>query len=201
MLKKLTFLVTAILWMALSLAPALAQDTVNIRMSVSRDGTVKEVLDLLCEKIDGSLLVRSTDVDLSRKVSIHMKDATVNEILGRVFEGSDVKWTISGKQIQVYRPQAKEQKTSTGTRTVSGTITDENGEPVIGAAVILDGTRTAATTDIDGHWTLTVPQTARSLRIACMGYEDQWLTLGREADYAMTLKEDISLLEESGVVG
>ena len=201
MLKKLTFLVAAFLWMALSPAPTWAQDTGNIRMSVSHDGTVKEVLDLLCEKIDGSLLVRSTDVDLSRKVSVHVKEATVNEILGRIFEGSDVKWTISGKQIQVYRPQAKEQKASTGTRTVSGIITDENGEPVIGAAVILDGTRTAATTDIDGRWTLTVPQTARSLRIACMGYEDQWLALGRESDYAMTLKEDISLLEESVVVG
>ena len=145
MSKTLKLLVTAAVWMVLSLVPAGAQDTGSLRMSISSDGTVKEVLDLVCDKIDGSLLVRSTDVDLSRKVSIHVKDATVNEILGRVFDGTGVKWTISGKQIQIYKPQAQEQKTQT--RTVSGIITDENGEPVIGAAVILEGTRTAATTD------------------------------------------------------
>ena len=199
MLKTLKFLGAAAVWMVLSLVPAGAQDTGGLRMSVSREGTVKEVLDLVCEKIDGSLLVRSTDVDLSRRVSIHMKDATVNEILGRIFDGTGVRWTISGKQVQIYKPQAQEQKTPT--RTVGGTIVDENGEPVIGAAVILDGTRTAATTDIDGHWSLTVPQSARSLRIACMGYEDQWLSLDSAKDYTMTLKEDISLLDESVVVG
>lgn len=199
MLKTLKFLVAAAVWMVLSLVPAGAQDTGGLRMSVSREGTVKEVLDLVCEKIDGSLLVRSTDVDLSRRVSIHMKDATVNEILGRIFDGTGVRWTISGKQIQIYKPQAQEQKTQT--RTIGGIIVDENGDPVIGAAVILDGTRTAATTDIDGHWSLTVPQSARSLRIACMGYEDQWLSLDSAKDYTMTLKEDISLLDESVVVG
>lgn len=201
MLKQLRILVAAVLWAALSPVPAVAQDTGNIRMSVSHDGTVKEALDLLCEKIDGSLLVRSSDVDLSRKVSVHMKDATVKEILGRIFEGTDVKWAISGNQIQIYRPQVREPQKQSGGRTVSGTITDENGVPVVGAAVILEGTRTAATTDINGRWSLTVPQSARSLRIVCMGYEDQRVSLDSARDYSLVLKEDISLLDESVVVG
>ena len=201
MLKPKKHLAAAFCWLVLSLAPVWAQDAGNLRISVSRDGTVREVLDDLCEAIDGSLLVRSTDVDLSRKVSIHMEGATVNEILGRIFEGSDVTWTISGKQIQVYRPQARETQQQSGNRTVGGTVTDENGDPVIGAAVILEGTRTAATTDFNGRWSLTVPQSARSLKITCLGYADQWLVLGRATDYKTILKEDISLLDESIVVG
>lgn len=201
-MQKLTkFCVAAISWLFLSLAVAGAQDAGSQRISVSCDGTVKEVLDKLCAEIDGSLLVRSTDVDLSRKVSINMKNATVKEILGRLFDDTDIKWTISGKQIQIYRPKAPKPGNPTGHRTVSGTITDENGEPVIGAAVMLEGTKIAATTDANGTWALSIPEETKSLKVACMGYEDMWLSVGNSASYTTVLKEDISLLEESVVVG
>ena len=202
MLKLFRFLTATVCWLALTMATALAQDAGNQKVSVSRDGTVQEVLDDLCEAIDGNLLVRSTDVDLTRKVSIHMKDATVNKILSRLFEGSDVKWTITGKQIQIYRPKTQEPKhQNDNTRKVGGVISDENGVPVIGAVVMLEGTQKAAVTDVDGRWALAVPQDTRSLKITCMGYEDQWLPLDRASEYATALKEDISLLEESVVVG
>ncbi len=191
--------VTAVCCLLCALAPARAQETGNLRIQVSCDGTVRDVLDLLCEKIDGSLLVRSTDVDLSRKVSVHMENATVNDVLRRVFEGSDVKWTLSGKQIQVYRPQTPDPKKLT--RTVRGSVHDENGEPVFGAAVFIENTRTATMTDMDGRWALSVPQGARTLKVSCLGYEDRWIQLGSEAEYTLVLKEDVSLLDESVVVG
>ncbi len=201
-MKKITTkILAAVFWLLLSLAPAWAQDAGSTEISVSCDGTVKEVLDILCEKIDGSLLVRSTDVDLPRKVSIHETEVTVNEVLSRLFEGTDIKWTINGKQIQVYRPQARDSKPKGGNRTVSGTVIDESGLPVIGAVVLLEGTGTANITDEDGRWSLTVPQSTRALKVSCLGYADAWLSLGNETIYAMTLKEDISLLEESVVVG
>ena len=203
-MHKLTkILGAAVCWLLLSLAPAWAQDTGNVRLSLSHEGTVKEVLDVLCTEIDGSLLVRSSDVDLTRKVSIKMNDATVNEVLSKLFGGSDVKWTISGKQIQIYRPQTKEpQQSNPIDRTVTGTVTDENGEPVIGAAVILaDNNRIATTTDDLGRWTLSVPQSAHTLNVISLGYEDGLITLGRASDYITLLKENISLLDESIVVG
>ena len=197
MLRKLFLTLVSVL----ALTNALAQNAENLKVSVSCDGTVQQALDVLCDKLDVSLLVRSTDVDLSRKVSVHVDGAEVGDVLARIFDGTDVKWTVSGNQIQIYRPQASEPAQQSKARTVSGVIVDESGEPVIGAAVILEGTQTAATTDLDGRWSLSVPQNTRSLRIACMGYEDQWLSLGRETEYTMTLREDISLLEESVVVG
>ena len=189
-------------WLLLALAPAWAQEAGDIKLSISKDGTVKEVLDVLCAKIDGSLLVRSSDVDLSRKVSIQMKDATVNQVLGKLFGGTDVKWTISGKQIQIYRPQTREPQPSQSTkRTLTGIVADSNGEPVIGAAVMLEGSNVATTTDALGQWTLTVPQDAKALNIVSLGYEDTILPLGRATDYYTVIKENISVLDESVVVG
>ena len=190
-------------WILLSLAPAWAQDAGNVKLSISQDGTVKEILDVLCAKIDGSLLVRSSDVDLTRKVNVQMKDATVNQVLGKLLGGTDVKWTISGKQIQIYRPQVRESQSDQHTkRTLTGIVADSNGEPVIGAAVMLGaGTDAATTTDDLGRWTLTVPSDARYLNIVSLGYEDAVLSLGRATEYYIVVKEDISLLDESIVVG
>lgn len=203
-MQKLTkILGAAVCWLLLSLAPAWAQDAGNVRLSVSLDGTVKEVLDLLCSEIDGSLLVRNSDVDLARKVSVNMENVTVNEVLSRLFGSSEVKWTITGRQIQIYRPQTQEQQQpKISERTVTGTITDLNGEPVIGAAVILaDNDKIASTTDETGHWTLKLPQSAKSLKVVSLGYEEAMIVLGSATEYHTVLKENISLLDESVVVG
>ena len=104
MLKLIRQLVAAVCCAALSLTVASAQDVGNMKVSISRDGTVQEVLDVLCEATDCSLLVRSTDVDLTRKVSVHMKDATVNDVLGRIFDGSDVKWMMKKSLIMRIKP-------------------------------------------------------------------------------------------------
>lgn len=59
-MQKLTKILGAVVCLLLlSLALAQAQDSGNVRLSVSHDGTVKEVLDVLCAEIDGSLLVRN----------------------------------------------------------------------------------------------------------------------------------------------
>jgi len=192
MRKLFLKLVTAISWLVLVAAPSWAQQAPQM--------TIKEVLDVLCTRMDGSLLVRSTDVDLSRKVSVQLENADINEVLGQLFAGTDVKWTVSGKQIQIYRP-APQPQAKTASRKVSGVIADEHGEPVIGAVVLLEGTQTAATTDFEGRWSLEVPASARMLKVVCMGYEDQQIAIGRASEYELTLKEDISLLDESVVVG
>ena len=203
-MQKLTKLVGAALcWLLMSLAPIWAQDAGSLRLSISCNGTVKEALDILCTEIDGTLLVRNSDVDLTRKVSVRMKDVTVNEVLDNLLGGADVKWTISGKQIQIYRPQVKESSQARVVdRVVSGTISDPNGYSVIGAAVVLsDNDRIATITDEEGRWTLKVPQTARSLKVICIGYEETLISLNSNVNYPVTLKEDISLLEESVVIG
>lgn len=60
-------------------------------------------------------------------------------------------------------------------RTVTGTVTDEHGEPVIGATVTVKGRKTATVTDVDGRFTIKVPQGA-TLVVSYIGYEDREVT-------------------------
>ena len=85
------------------------------------------------------------------------------------------------------------------TKSISGTVVDAEG-PVIGASVIEKGTQNGAVTDLDGHWTLNVPQGAVVV-ISSIGYKDVEVLVGTQAVYNVTLQEDRELLDEVVVVG
>ena len=68
------------------------------------------------------------------------------------------------------------------TKSISGTIVDSNGIPVIGANVLVKGTTNGTITDIDGNFTLTVPAGA-ILQISFIGYNSQEVTVGEQTSF------------------
>ncbi|MBQ7877280.1 MAG: TonB-dependent receptor [Bacteroidales bacterium] len=85
------------------------------------------------------------------------------------------------------------------TKKVSGTVVDEMG-PVAGVSVIEKGTQNGAVTDLDGKYSINVPQGA-TLVITSIGYKDVELLVGSQNVYNATLQEDRQLLDEVVVVG
>ena len=87
-------------------------------------------------------------------------------------------------------------------RTVSGTVLDEQQFPVIGAAVMVQGTSTGAVTDLDGAFSLQVPQGDVVLNVTCIGYETANVTVQSIQDVVkVVLKEDAMMIDETVVVG
>ena len=86
-------------------------------------------------------------------------------------------------------------------RTVSGTVTDKTGLPVIGAAVIDAQNRTSGTlTDLDGNFSLNV-SSGTSLEISFMGYKTVTVSVGDNDFLSVTLEDDTEFLDEVVVVG
>lgn len=83
---------------------------------------------------------------------------------------------------------------------VTGTVTDANGEPVIGASVIVEGTTTGTTTGVDGQYSLSVPQKA-TLVVSYLGYKDQKIVVGNQTMVNVTMAEDAAALDEVVVIG
>ena len=85
---------------------------------------------------------------------------------------------------------------------VSGTVVDDNGEPVIGASVILDGKAGVGTvTDFDGNFRMTVPNQNSVLAISYVGMVTQKVKVGSKKNFKIVLKEDAAQLSEVVVVG
>ena len=84
---------------------------------------------------------------------------------------------------------------------IKGLITDTEGEPLIGASILVQGTTSGTVTDFDGLYELTVQPSAKVLEISYTGYEDQEITIGNRTEINIVLGESISLLDEVVVVG
>lgn len=83
---------------------------------------------------------------------------------------------------------------------VKGHITDSNGEPVIGANIVVKGTTIGTITDFDGNFSLEVPDKNSVLRIGYIGYKDVETTAS-STPLNIVLKEDTELLDEVVVIG
>lgn len=80
-------------------------------------------------------------------------------------------------------------------RTVSGTVVDATGEPLIGASILVKGTTTGAVTDIDGSFSLSVPEDGDVLVVSYTGYETRELPVGDATIMEITLSEGVALDE------
>ncbi|WP_367390990.1 SusC/RagA family TonB-linked outer membrane protein [Lewinella sp. LCG006] len=80
-------------------------------------------------------------------------------------------------------------------RTVSGTITDDGGEPLIGASILVKGTSSGTVTDIDGSYSLEVPDGSTTLVVSYTGFETREVKLGASNVLDITMSEGVALDE------
>ena len=86
-------------------------------------------------------------------------------------------------------------------RTISGTVVDGAGVPVIGATVMVVGNNSIGTvTNADGAFTLNVPA-GSSITISCIGYGSQTVQVGQQSVFNFILQEDTEFLDETVVIG
>lgn len=81
------------------------------------------------------------------------------------------------------------------TKTVTGQVVDETGEPVIGASVVVEGTTNGTITDFDGRFALQVPS-GKKVVISFVGYVPQTIAPKQGKDFRVVLKEDSKMLDE-----
>ena len=85
--------------------------------------------------------------------------------------------------------------------TVKGIVTDETGEPLIGAGVMVEGTTIGTITGIDGDYSLSVPEDAVNLVFSFIGLADQTVPIAGQSEINVVLKADQTFLDEVVVVG
>ena len=85
-------------------------------------------------------------------------------------------------------------------QTVKGTVSDETGEPIIGATVKVQGSNDATVTDFDGNFSIKASSNA-TLVFSYVGYETQEVKVGGKSNITVTLKEDNTTLNDVVVIG
>lgn len=89
----------------------------------------------------------------------------------------------------------------TQTKTVKGTVIDENGEPLIGVSIVVKGTSTGTITDFDGNFSINLPAGKKELVISYIGYKEQTLVVTGNAPLQVKMVPDTKALDEVVVIG
>lgn len=158
--------------------------------------TVEKAMTELRQKSGYSFVFESADVNTAKVVSVNAKD--VKQAVEQILRGQSVSYEIKGKNIVVSKKQGKTVATAKANnpkKKVTGTITDENGEPIIGATIKEKGTQNAVISDVDGNFVLNTTEGAE-LEITYIGYADQTLKVTGKDKYSVSMSSGTKELNE-----
>ena len=175
-------------------------DAQQVSVTVS-NAKVKTVLNSISDQTGLSLAYSAQVVDLNRKVSLNFVNTEVSEVLNAMFGNTAIGYEIKDGKIYLFK--AAERTTALANqqkKIITGTVVDPNGEAVIGANVVVKGTTNGTITDMDGKFSLEVPEGAMLL-VSYIGYGDYETKVGNQSNLSITLKEDSKALDEVVVVG
>lgn len=196
--KKKAFLVA----LALSCNIGIYAQSLSLHLN---NVSVGKAMTELRQKSGYSFVFEGSDINTNRKVSVDASN--VRQAVEQILSGQDVSYTIQNKSIIVSKakgqssaPQASKQADSKK-RTVKGHITDENGEPVIGASVRVKGSNQGAVTDIDGNYVLADVPNGATLEVSYVGYATKEIASGSRSQLDTSISEDVNMLNEVVTVG
>lgn len=166
------------------------------------DVPLEQVLNSIKQQTGFALVFSEQLVDVDRKVSIKATSVDVQDVLRELFEGENIDFEIKNKRLYLIEKQIEKggKPTSSVPKKVIGIVVDTEGEPIIGASVMIKGTSIGTVTDLDGWFSLDAAPDA-VLTISFVGYTPQEINVSGKNDLQIILQEDQKLLEEVVVVG
>lgn len=166
--------------------------------------TVKDILDYI-EKHSKYIFIYSANVqkNLNNKVSISVSNKKIDAVLKELFSETGLNYKMSGRQITISVPDApKVQQTAQqkGIK-VTGNVSDEKGEPLIGVTIILKNDSTIhALTDMNGNYSIIVPERKSVLSFRYIGFVPKEEVVNNRKVVNVQMVEDVGQLDEVVVV-
>lgn len=166
----------------------------------AQNQTVGEVLKEIENQSEFGFFFSNKHIDLNRRVSVISHNSDIFKVLEKVFEGTNVKYSVLDKKIVLTTQAENVQAAQQATFKVNGKVVDENGEEVIGAAVLEKGTTNGTVTDMDGNFELKVSGKEVTLEVSYIGYSKAIVKAKAGTITKVVLKEDTEVLDEVVVV-
>ncbi len=187
--------------LAAVITAATAAPAQNIRSAIQTNNvTVEQVLNSIEKNSDYVFLFSDKGVKKNRIVSVKTRSTRIVDILDEIFRGTGTTYQIVDKQIILSAGKGRTPRhTATpaapkSKKTVRGQVTDEKGEPVIGATVRIKGTNEVTVTDIDGNF-LIAAEDGSKLEVSYLGYQSRTVSADKD-NVKVSMTQDEKTLSE-----
>ncbi|MDW7693625.1 TonB-dependent receptor [Flammeovirgaceae bacterium SG7u.111] len=182
----------------------------DIYVSVDLENrSLVETFNTIEEITDFSFAYSRRVIDKEKRITVSMDNETLGDLLRFLSKETNLKFKRVDENIHVNKKSifmtSVEEQTLLANdilqSTVSGTvISGEDGGPLPGVSILIKGTATGTTTDIDGKYTLNAPS-GSTLQFSYIGFISQDIEVGSQSQINITLEPDLAQLEEVVVVG
>ncbi len=209
---RITLLQTVLIGLTLTLVhahEAHTQGLLDRAVSVKFKNTeLRKVLSQIEEEVDVKFVYSSTVIQPDRRVSVRAEKRKLSEVLAQVLEPLDISYRVIGGQIMLTRLEAEASSFMPGVKVeavaeqiVSGTVTDEGGGALPGVSILVKGTQRGTTTNVEGSYSVVVPDNNAVLVFSYVGYQSQEVAVENRTRLDVSLKIDNKSLDEVVVVG
>ena len=183
------------------------------KLSVNlQEKTIQEVFEDIESQSEYIFFYENDKVDLTKKVSVQFSDRTIHEILDQLFEGTQNVYRVHDRQVMIGVDESKNVKENNGDpvktgagqakkKVITGKVLDESGLPLPGVSIVVKGTTIGVNSAIDGTYSLSIPDDAKTLMFSFVGMVSQQIEIGDQEQIHVILKEETFGLNEVIAIG
>ncbi|MBC6988721.1 TonB-dependent receptor [Hymenobacter sp. BT491] len=188
-------------------------DVLTRRISLKIDNQeLKTALRLIGQQAEVKFVYSSQLIDTRQKVTLQVREQRLDEVLNRLLTPLDLVFEVLQDQVVISRAETTgaaapallpkpQPSPPPADVTVSGRVTQANGEGLPGVTVLVKGTTNGTTTDTGGNFTLNLPDANATLVISAIGFVTQEVSLQGRTQLNVALQTDVKALEGVVVIG
>ena len=202
---KIAFFITVISVSNIIATPTYSQIAkVSLNME-SR--SLEQVMDEIERQSEFYFIFNQKQIDINRIVNIQEKNMLITDILPELFYGTNVNYTVLDRKILLTTDKLPlalsgvKQESYPQQSMVTGIVTDRDGTPLPGVNVVITGTTVGVITNMDGKYSIDVPQGSNSLTFSFIGMESREVSIGKLSQIDVAMFESSVGLKEVVVIG
>ena len=191
--KKNSLKIAFLLYFLISVQFVFAQNqTIDLNMT---DKSLSEIFKSIEKQADISVDFDETQINIHQKISVNIKNKKLTDALSMILSPLKYKYAIQGKHVIITNEKNRQKSES-----IVGFVKNPNGEPLIGASVLVKGTNNAVSTDIDGRFHIKATPKSR-LVVSYVGHNTQEIAVTPGITMNIELSEKANIMDEVVVVG
>jgi TonB-linked SusC/RagA family outer membrane protein len=166
---------------------------------IMKNVSAKTVLSQIEDKSQFYFIYDATVVDVEKKVSIESENELITSILDELFEGTNIIYKITNRQIALTAESSSSEILQQ--KTVSGKVTDSSGLPLPGVSIVIKGTTNGVITDAEGKYNLSNLPDDATLIFSFVGMKTQDVPVSGKTSINITMSDETLGIDEVVVVG
>ncbi|MFV0590212.1 MAG: SusC/RagA family TonB-linked outer membrane protein [Draconibacterium sp.] len=166
--------------------------------------TLEELFEMIESQSEFSFMYNLKQIDLSKEVDADFRNQTVNQILNRVLEGSNITYTVNDRLIVIHKNSEMDLINKLAENQqgyISGKVSDSSGQSLPGVTVVVKGTTRGTVTDTDGNFSLSNIEDGIILQFSFVGMRTMEVEVSGQSQIDVTMEVDAIGLDEVVAIG